>query len=85
MRKLPKVHAQINFLHLNTMCMNMESSLPLYHLEHNHVQERIDLKQRITLATKYMVEHMEKKNHTNKLNEGCVRDVEKHIIRLVKT
>ena len=52
MRKLPKVHAQIRILHWNTMCTNMESSLPQYQLKHEYMQERIDLKQRVTLATK---------------------------------
>jgi hypothetical protein len=33
------------FLHLNTICTNMESSLPIYHLKYNHkheINKRVD-------------------------------------------
>jgi hypothetical protein len=42
MRKLPKVRAKIRMFAFEYNLHNIESSLPQYHLKHNHLQEIIE-------------------------------------------
>ena len=55
MRKLPKVHAQIRIFAFEYNVHNMESLLPQYHLKHKQLQEIINRKLSLTVASnKYM-------------------------------
>jgi hypothetical protein len=51
MRKLPKEHAEIRMFAFEYNLHNMESSLPQYHLKCNHLQEIIEKKLSLTLAS----------------------------------
>jgi hypothetical protein len=51
MRKLRKVRAKIRMFAFEYNMHNMESSLPQYHLKRNHLQEIIEKKLSLTLAS----------------------------------
>jgi hypothetical protein len=52
MRKLPKVRVKIRMFAFEYNLHNMESSLPQYNLKRNNLQEIIEKKLSLTLASK---------------------------------
>jgi hypothetical protein len=52
MRKLPKVYTKIRMFAFEYKLHNMESSLSQYYLKYNHLQEIIEKKLSLKLASK---------------------------------
>ena len=76
MRKLPKVHAQIRWLHFEYNVHNMESSLPLFYFKHKYVQKSILLQEDWDWQQTNGWAHV-KENHKNRLNQTMCERHEK--------